>query len=85
MTLTAQATAAVLDNRKSPSRKVNELDNRGTNYYIAKFWAEAMAQHDDTFAGLAKELAAAEEQVRTALPPSPPCDTLWLRGLVVAT
>jgi len=62
-TTLTEATAAVLDNRKSPSRKVNELDNRGTNYYIAKFWAEAMAQHDDTFAGLAKELAAAEEQI----------------------
>ena len=47
-----EATAAVLDNRKSPSRKVNELDNRGTNYYIAKFWSEAMAQHDDSFSQL---------------------------------
>mgnify|MGYP004192818707 CR=1 FL=1 len=38
--------------------KVNELDNRGTNYYIAKHWAAAMAKHDDSFAGLAAELAA---------------------------
>ena len=58
-----EATAAVLDNRQSPSRKVNELDNRGTNYYIAKHWAAAMAKHDDSFAGLAAELAAAEEQI----------------------
>ena len=34
----------ITDNRKSPSRKVNELDNRGTNYYIAKFWAEVRSK-----------------------------------------
>jgi len=58
-----EATAAVLDNRKSPSRKVNELDNRGTNYYIAKFWSEAMAQHDDSFSQLAADLAASEDKI----------------------
>ena len=47
-TLTA-ATGKVLDNRQSPSRKVNELDNRGTNFYIALYWAEEMAKHDSEF------------------------------------
>jgi len=58
-----QATANVLDNRQSPSRKVNELDNRGTNYYIAKYWAAEMAQHDDHFSELAEQLAANEEKI----------------------
>ena len=32
-----------LDNRKSPSRKVGELDNRGSHFYLAMYWAEALA------------------------------------------
>jgi isocitrate dehydrogenase len=35
-----KAVGRVLDNRKSPSRKVNEIDNRATNFYIALYWAE---------------------------------------------
>jgi isocitrate dehydrogenase len=58
-----EATASVLDNNLSPSRKVNERDNRGTNFYIAKYWAAAMAKHDSAFQGLADELAANEEQI----------------------
>ena len=58
-----QATAAVLDNRLGPSRKVNEPDNRATNYHIAKFWAAAMAEHDDSFTELAEQLAANEEAI----------------------
>jgi len=34
-----EATGKLLDNRKSPSRKVNELDNRGSSFYIALYWA----------------------------------------------
>ena len=37
------ATSTLLANRKSPSRKVNELDNRGSHYYLALYWAQAMA------------------------------------------
>jgi isocitrate dehydrogenase len=37
------ATEKLLDNKKGPSRKVNELDNRGSHYYLAKYWAEALA------------------------------------------
>jgi isocitrate dehydrogenase len=62
-----EATAAVLSNNKSPSRKVNEIDNRGTHYYIAKFWAEAMAAHNDAFVSLAEELGKYEGEITADL------------------
>jgi len=37
------ATGKFLENRKSPSRKVNELDNRGSHFYLALYWAQALA------------------------------------------
>ncbi|MEL7534287.1 MAG: NADP-dependent isocitrate dehydrogenase, partial [Bacteroidota bacterium] len=40
------ATEKFLDEKKSPSRKVNELDNRGSSYYLAMYWAEALANQD---------------------------------------
>lgn len=50
------AIARLLVNRKSPSRKVNELDNRASNFYIALYWAEFMAKEDSEFQALATEL-----------------------------
>ncbi len=41
-----KATEKLLENGKSPSRKVNELDNRGSHFYLAMFWAEALANQD---------------------------------------
>ena len=41
-----EATDKFLDNKKSPSRKVNELDNRGSHFYLAMYWAEALANQD---------------------------------------
>jgi isocitrate dehydrogenase len=41
-----QATGKLLDNDKSPSRKVNELDNRGSHFYLALYWAQALAQQE---------------------------------------
>ncbi|MDN3669616.1 NADP-dependent isocitrate dehydrogenase [Echinicola jeungdonensis] len=41
-----QATGKFLENGKSPSRKVNELDNRGSHFYLALYWAEALAAQD---------------------------------------
>ena len=41
-----QATTKLLMNRKSPSRKVMELDNRGSHFYLAMYWAEAIANQD---------------------------------------
>ena len=64
-----KATGRLLDEGKSPSRKVNELDNRGSHFYIALWWAEAMAQQTDDpalaelFAPLAKELADQQEKI----------------------
>ena len=39
-----EATDKFLDNKKSPSRKVGELDNRGSHFYLATYWAEALAK-----------------------------------------
>ena len=41
------ATGKVLDEKKSPSPKVGELDNRGSHFYLALYWAEALSQQDD--------------------------------------
>lgn len=57
------ATSKVLDGNLSPSRKVNQIDNRGTHFYIALYWAEEMAKTDPQFADLAKELAANEKSI----------------------
>ncbi len=63
------ATAEFLQNNKSPSRKVNELDNRGSHFYLALYWAQALAAQDkDTdlqaqFAPLAKQLAENEATI----------------------
>jgi isocitrate dehydrogenase len=64
-----QATGKFLDNNKSPSRKVGELDNRGSHYYLAAYWAQALAeQTEDTalaaeFAPIARQLAANETTI----------------------
>lgn len=64
-----QATEKFLDNRKSPSRKVNELDNRGSSFYLAMYWAQALAaQSKDealkaAFAPIAKTMADNEETI----------------------
>ena len=42
-----KATGDFLDNNKSPSRKVNELDNRGSHFYLAMYWAQALAAQGD--------------------------------------
>jgi len=59
----SKATGRVLDNRKSPSRKVNEIDNRATNFYIALYWAEYMAEHDDAYKPLFEKLSANREKI----------------------
>jgi isocitrate dehydrogenase len=63
------ATEKLLDENKSPRRKVGELDNRGSHFFIAKYWAEALAaQNEDVelkahFAPIAKALADGEKQI----------------------
>jgi isocitrate dehydrogenase len=63
------ATAQLLLNRKGPSRKVHELDNRGSHFYLALYWAQALAEQNANselaarFAPLAKALAANEATI----------------------
>ncbi|MEO1201556.1 MAG: NADP-dependent isocitrate dehydrogenase [Pseudomonadota bacterium] len=54
-----EANSRYLDNNKSPSRKVKELDNRGSHYYLARYWAEAMADTEDAEFAARFEMAAA--------------------------
>jgi isocitrate dehydrogenase len=68
-----QAIGKFLDNNKSPARKVGEIDNRGSHFYLALYWAEALvAQTKDTelqarFAGIAKQLAENEAKINAEL------------------
>jgi isocitrate dehydrogenase len=63
------ATARVLEEGRSPSRKVGQLDNRGSHFYLALYWAQALAsQTDDVeaaelFRPLAERLTADEEAI----------------------
>ena len=63
------ATSKLLDEGKSPSRKVNELDNRGSHFYLALYWAQAIAAQDsDTdlkakFSTLAEQLSSSESKI----------------------
>jgi isocitrate dehydrogenase len=66
-TLDAAATKYLLEN-KAPSRKVNELDNRGSHFYLALYWAQALAESEDAdlrayFAPVAKALAENETKI----------------------
>lgn len=68
-----QAVEKFLDNEKSPSRKVNEIDNRGSHFYLAMYWAEALAAQDKDaglkakFAKVAKDLQANEDKINAEL------------------
>jgi isocitrate dehydrogenase len=67
-----KATARLLLEDKSPSKNVKELDNRGSHFYLALFWAEELANCDDaeisaSFRGLAAELEANKETILTEL------------------
>jgi isocitrate dehydrogenase len=64
-----EATVKFLENRKSPSRKVNELDNRGSHFYLAMYWAQGLASQDKDadlkaeFASLAETMQANEDKI----------------------
>ena len=68
-----QATGKFLENDKSPSRKAKELDNRGSHFYLAMYWAEALAaQEKDTelkakFSPVAKALLENESKIVSEL------------------
>ncbi|WP_427983378.1 NADP-dependent isocitrate dehydrogenase [Agarivorans sp.] len=75
-----KATGIFLDQNKSPSRKVNELDNRGSHFYLSLYWAQCLAEQTEdlqlqaSFAAVAEKLAAEEativEQLNAAQGPS---------------
>ncbi len=64
-----EATIEFLANKKSPSRKVNELDNRGSHFYLAKYWAQALAEQNKDidlkteFAEVANQLSENEKNI----------------------
>ena len=64
-----QAIGTFLRENKSPSRKVNELDNRGSHFYLSLFWAEALAEQEsdsglrDQFSPLARTLRSKEDEI----------------------
>jgi isocitrate dehydrogenase len=64
-----RATGALLEHGRAPSRKVGELDNRGSHFYLTLYWAQALAEQTDdkklqqAFAPLAERLAADEETI----------------------
>ena len=63
------ATEKLLENKKGPSRKVNELDNRGSHFYLALYWAEALANQNkdadlkEEFTTIFNALSSKEEQI----------------------
>ncbi|MBI5234370.1 MAG: NADP-dependent isocitrate dehydrogenase, partial [Deltaproteobacteria bacterium] len=64
-----QANGKILDFNRSPARKVGELDNRGSHFYLALYWAEALAEQtkdvelQTRFVNLAKVLADNEAKI----------------------
>jgi isocitrate dehydrogenase len=64
-----RANAKLLENNKSPARKVGELDNRGSHFYLALYWAQALAEQTQDknlqarFAKVAKELEQNEAKI----------------------
>ena len=68
-----EATGRFLDENKSPSRKVGELDNRGSHFYLAMYWAQALAAQtndkelSELFKNIAGEMAKNEKQIVSEL------------------
>lgn len=68
-----KAIAKFLDNNKSPARKVGQIDNRGSHFYLALYWAEALAEQTKDkelqakFAKVAEQLAANAEKIDAEL------------------
>jgi len=67
------ATTTFLENDKSPSRSVGEIDNRGSHFYLAMYWAQELAkQNDDAdlkaqFASIAQDLTVNEDKIMSEL------------------
>ncbi|MGE9808290.1 NADP-dependent isocitrate dehydrogenase [Janibacter sp. G1551] len=67
------AIARFLDENKSPARKLGQIDNRGSHYYLALYWAQALAAQDsdaelkERFTGVAQQLADNEQKINDEL------------------
>lgn len=62
-----EAVGVWLDQNKTPGRKVKQIDNRGSNYYLAKYWAKALASKDSAWCGLADKLDREEQNIMKEL------------------
>lgn len=68
-----EAVGTYLENKRFPSRKVNEIDNRGSSFYLAMYWAQALANQDKDaemkarFTAVAADLVANEETIAAEL------------------
>ena len=68
-----EANARILDENRSPARKVGQIDNRGTHFYLAQYWAKALADQDEDaalkakFAPLARRLLDEEATILAEL------------------
>ena len=68
-----QATSKFLDNNRNPARKVGQIDNRGSHFYLALYWAEALATQSknaelqELFSKVAKQLEENEEKINAEL------------------
>lgn len=68
-----EATAQFLDNDKSPARRIGSIDNRGSHFYLAMYWAEALAKQDkdanlkQLFSNIATSLKANEDKINQEL------------------
>jgi len=68
-----RATGTFLDENRSPARKIGSIDNRGSHFYLAMYWAQELARQDDdpelaaAFKGLAEALAENEQTINDEL------------------
>ena len=68
-----RATGRLLEEQRSPSRRTGELDNRGSHFYLALYWAQELAAQTgdadlaETFGPVAEALAASEERISSEL------------------
>ncbi|HKL49352.1 MAG TPA: NADP-dependent isocitrate dehydrogenase, partial [Desulfuromonadales bacterium] len=68
-----EAIGKYLENQKAPTRKVNEIDNRGSNFYLALYWAQALANQDkdpeikERFTKVASDLEKNEAKINEEL------------------
>jgi len=58
-----KAVDRILTNRKSPSRVVNQIDNRATNFYVALYWADFLQQEDPAYKPIFEALSANRSQI----------------------